>query len=180
MRKLPHQLFLGIAVGILTGTTCLRAETQTLHYPTEDQSMFTIKAPGDWEVTGIEEVGEFGSLESKNGSIMQFRAVECETEEAAIAEIESIGDSTIKMLEEHYTDVELGDVQELEIDGIPAFELSGTAKDKDGNDVAILSTTVVLGKTTIAEIWAAVFPEDVAGAKETLGSFKPTGSSGGE
>ena len=40
--------------------------------------MFTIKAPGDWEVTGIDEVGEFGSLESENGSILQFRAIECE------------------------------------------------------------------------------------------------------
>jgi hypothetical protein len=169
-----------IALWALAGSVTAQAETQILHYPTEDESMFTIKAPGDWEVTGIEEVGDFGSLESKNGSILQFRAVECENEKEAIAEIESISDSTVKMLEEHYTDVKLGDVQELEIDGIPAFELGGTAKDKDGNDVAILSTTVVLGKTTIAEIWAAVFPEDVAGAKETLASFKPTASPGGE
>ncbi len=182
-RYMTHRarpLLLVLAAVFLAATNHLSAETQILHYPAEDQSMFAIKAIADWEVTGIDEVGEFGSLESENGSILQFRAVDCETEEAALAEIESIGDSTIKMLEENYTDVELGDVQELEIAGAPAFELSGTAKDKEGNEVAILSTTVILGKTTIAEVWAAVYPEDLASAKETLASFTPTGSSNGE
>jgi hypothetical protein len=180
MRYHVRALLLVVAAVFLAGTTWLRAETRILYYPTEDQSMFAIKVAAGWEVTGIDEVGEFGLLESENGSVLQFRAVDCETEEAAIAEIESIGDSTIELLEENYTDVQLGDVQELEIAGAPGFELSGTAKDKDGNEVAILSTTVILGKTTIAEVWAAVYPEDLASAKETLASFTPTGSSNGE
>ena len=46
-----------IALLALAGPVTAQAQTQTLHYPTEDESMFTIKAPGDWEVTGIDEVG---------------------------------------------------------------------------------------------------------------------------
>lgn len=106
--------------------------------------------------------------------------MECETEENAVAEVESIGDSTIKILEDNYTDVELGNLQQLEIDGVPAFEFSGKDKDKNGNVVAILSTSVVLGKTPIAEILAAVFSKDLAAAKETLGSFRPTGAAADE
>lgn len=162
-----------IALWAFAGPVTAQAQTQTLHYPTEDKSMFTIEAPGDWEVTGIDEVGEFGSLESENGSILQFRALECENEKEAIAEIESISESTVTFLEEHYNDVELGEVAESEMRGAAAFEVSGTAKDKDGDAVAVLTSTVVLGKTTIAEIWAAVYPEDLAAAKATLASFTP-------
>jgi len=150
-----------------------QAETKTLHYPTQDASMFSIDAPADWKVSEIEEVGDFGSLESENGSILQFRAIECENEEDAKAEIDSISESTVKFLEENYTDIELGDVAESEMQGAAAFEVSGTAKDKEGDDVAILTCTVVLGKTTIGEVWAAVYPEDIAAAKATLASFTP-------
>jgi hypothetical protein len=150
-----------------------RAESKTLHYPEQDKSMFTIATPDDWKVTEIEEVGDFGSLESENGSILQFRAIECENEEDAKAEIDSISESTVKFLEENYTDIELGDVAESEMQGAAAFEVSGTAKDKEGDDVAILTCTVVLGKTTIGEVWAAVYPEDIAAAKATLASFTP-------
>ena len=69
-----------------------RAETKTLHYPTQDTTMFSIDAPAEWEVTEIQEVGEYGSLESENGSVLQFRAVECASEQEAIKEIESIAD----------------------------------------------------------------------------------------
>ena len=57
------------------------------------------------------------------------------------------------------------------------MELTGTGKDKAGNEVQFLSAIVALGPKSIAEIWAAVFPEgnnDLADAKSVLGSFKPT------
>lgn len=151
-----------------------RAEQQTLHYPTEDESMFTIEAPGEWEVTGIDEVGEFGSLESENGSVLQFRAIECANEEEAKAEIESISESTADFLQETYSDIELGDVKELEIEGMPAFQLAGDGKDKDGNAVKFLSAIIILGPTTVAEVWAAAYAEDLEAAEAVLGSFKPT------
>lgn len=173
--KTSHRSLLIAAIFTAAGLAAAQAETKTLHYPTEDASMFTIEAPSDWKVDGIEEVGEFGSLESENGSILQFRALECENEEAAKAEIDSIGDSTVKMLEENYTDVKLGDVKELDFGGRPGFQLSGEGKDKDGNDVQFGSFTIILGPTTIAEIWAAAYPEDKTVAEATLNSFKPTG-----
>ncbi|MFM8809592.1 MAG: hypothetical protein ACKOJB_11965 [Chthoniobacterales bacterium] len=153
-----------------------QAETQTLHYPDPDKSMFSIEAPSDWKVTPIEEVGEFGSLESENGSILQFRAVECGSEEEAKAEVESISESLVKSLEEDFTDVKLGEVKELDFGGRPGFQLSGEGKDKDGNKVEFGSFTIILGPTTIAEIWAASYPEDKVVAEATLNSFKPTGS----
>lgn len=162
-----------IALWGFAGPVTARAQTQTLHYPTEDESMFTIKAPGEWEVTGIDEVGDFGSLESENGSILQFRAVECENEKELEAEIEAITESTVEFLEENYTEIELGDVQELEIEGLPAFQLGGDGKDADGDDVKFVSAIIILGPTTIAEIWAAAYAADLRSAEATLSSFKP-------
>jgi len=169
-----------LALFAAAGSISAHAETQTLHYPDQDKSMFSIEAPSDWEVAPIEEVGDFGTLESENGSILQFRAVECESEEAAKAEVESISESLVKSLEEDFTDVKLGEVTELDFGGCPAFQLSGEGKDKDGHDVQFGSFTVILGPTTIAEIWAAAYPEDKAVAEATLNSFKPTGSAKAE
>ena len=47
---------------------------------------------------------------------------------------------------------------------------------EDGNAVKFLSTIIVLGPTSIAEIWAAAFPEgpDLAEANAVIDSFKPT------
>ena len=179
MKSPTRRFLLTLASALLAGTAGLGAATQTLHYPTEDESMFTIEAPTDWKVTGIDEVGEFGSLESENGSILQFRAIECENEEDAKAEIDSISESTVKTLEENYSDVKLGEVTELDFSGRPGFQLSGEGKDKDGEKVEFGSFTIVLGPTTIAEIWAAAYPEDKAATEKTLNSFKPTGAVAG-
>jgi hypothetical protein len=178
MNRSPRPLLIA-AIFIASGLSAAQSETKTLHYPTEDESMFTIEAPADWEVTGIDEIGEFGSLQNENGSVLQFRAIECESEEAAKAEIESIGESTVKTLEEDYTDVKLGEVTELDFGGRPGFQLSGEGKDKEGNDVQFGSFTIILGPTTIAEIWAAAYPEDKAVAEATLNSFRPTGAPAG-
>lgn len=165
--------------------TAAQAETKTLHYPTQDASMFSIDAPADWKVTEIEEVGDYGTLESENGSVLQFRAVECESEEEAIKEINSIADSTPEFLQENYTDIQLRDPKELSIEGKPGSQLSGAGKDKEGNAVEFVSAILMIGPTTVAEIWGVVFPEgegnnDLAAAQAVLDSFKPTGSSGGE
>ncbi|MFM8719517.1 MAG: hypothetical protein ACKOFH_08325, partial [Chthoniobacterales bacterium] len=72
--------------------------------------------------------------------------------------------------------VTLGEVKELDIGGRPGFQPRGEGKDKDGNTVEFGSFTIILGPTTIAEIWAASYPEDKVVAEATLNSFKPTGS----
>ena len=162
-----------------------QAETKTLHYPTQDTTMFSIDAPADWEVTEIESVGEFGSLESENGSVLQFRAQEFETEDEAKKEVDSVVESTFEFLQENYTDINLEDPKEVTIEGQPGMQVTGVGKDKEGNAVQFLSAIIALGPKTVAEVWAAVFPEgegnnDLAAAQAVLQSFKPTGSSGGE
>ena len=60
--------------------------------------------------------------------------------------------------------------------GQPGTELAGTGKDEDGNPVKFLSAIIVLGPQSLAEIWAAVFPEgnsDLEAATAVLDSFKP-------
>jgi len=176
-----HQ-FLPLAV-VFTALSlaAAQAETQTLHYPDQDKSMFSIEAPSDWKVTPIEEVGEFGSLESENGSILQFRAQEFDTEDEVVKEVESIFDSTGEFLKENYTDIKLDDPKEVTVEGQPGSQLTGTGKDKDGNAVQFLSAMIALGPKSVAEIWAAVFTEgessnDLESAKTVLNSFKPAGS----
>lgn len=168
-----------VALSAAASSITAQAETKTLHYPTQDATMFSIDAPADWEVTEIEAVGDFGSLESENGSVLQFRAQEFETEDEAKQEVDSIVESTFEFLQENYTDINLEDPKEITIEGQPGMQVAGVGKDKDGNAVQFLSATIVLGPKTVAEVWAAVFPEDtndLEAAQSVLQSFKPTGS----
>ena len=185
--EFPMKNFLPIVASavMVVSLTSARAETKTLHYPTQDTTMFSIDAPAAWEVTEIESVGDFGSLESENGSVLQFRAQEFETEDEAKKEVDSVVESTFEFLQENYTDINLEDPKEVTIEGQPGMQVTGVGKDKEGNAVQFLSAIVALGPKTVAEIWAAVFPEgegnnDLAAAQAVLQSFKPTGSSGGE
>jgi hypothetical protein len=179
--KLTHFALLTAGIFIFAALATAQAETKTLHYPTPDATMFGIEAPVDWKVTEIEEVGDFGSLESENGSVLQFRAQEFETEDEAKKEIDAIFDSTGEFLKENYTDIKLDDPKEVTVEGQPGSQLTGTGKDKDGNAVQFLSAMIALGPKSVAEIWAAVFTEgessnDLESAKTVLNSFKPTGS----
>jgi hypothetical protein len=156
----------------LTLATAVHAGNTTLYYPEKDTALFSIVAPDDWEVTGIEEVGEFASLESPEGGILQFRATTFETPDEAKAEIEAISEETGKFLSENYTNIQLNDAEDL-TGGLTGAKLTGSAKDKDGNDVLVLSALVIMGPTTVAEIWAAVYPEDKDAANNILESFTP-------
>ncbi len=153
------------------------AETTTLFYPDQQGAMFSIDAPSDWKVEKIDQVGDFGSLESENGSVLQFRAQNFGTEAETEQEIDSIVDSTFQFLKDNYQDIKLDDPKDVTVDGQPGSQLAGTGKDKDGNAVQFLSAMIMLSPTSLAEIWAAVFPEgndDLAAATAVLDSFKPS------
>ena len=177
--KNNHLSLVVVALFAAVSPITAQAETKALHYPTQDETMFSIDAPAGWEVTEIESVGDFGSLESENGSVLQFRAQEFDTEDEAKQEVDSIVESTFEFLEENYTDINLEDPKEITIEGQPAMQVTGAGKDKEGNAVQFLSATIVLGPKKVAEVWAAVFPEgnnDLEAAQSVLQSFKPTGS----
>lgn len=184
MKNFRRMLLLAVLITAVSFAVA-QAETKTLHYPDQDKSMFSIDAPADWKVTEIEEVGDFGSLESENGSVLQFRAQQFDTEDEAKKEIDSIFDSTGDFLKDNYTDIKLDEPKQVTVEGQPGAQLTGTGKDKDGNAVQFLSAMIALGPKSIAEIWAAVFPEgegnnDLTAAQAVLQSFKPTGSSKAE
>lgn len=156
-------------------SSAVAGDKTTLYYPEQQGAMFSIEAPSDWTVGKIDAVGDFGSLESPNGSVLQFRAQNFDTDAEAKKEIDDIVDSTMGFLKDNYTDVKLDDPKDVTADGQPGSELAGTGKDKDGNAVKFLSAIIALGPTSIAEIWAAVFPEgnnDLDTASAVLDSFK--------
>ncbi len=164
------------AVGEAGAQAAAAGDVTTLYYPDESTAMFSVDAPADWVVTGIDQVGDFGTIESENGSVLEFRAQNYDTETEAEAEAGAIVESTFEFLKENYTDVKLDDPTDTVVQGRPAMELTGTGKDKDGNAVQFLSAVIALGPLSVAEIWAAVFPEgndDLAAAKATLASFMP-------
>ena len=164
------------AASATTSSENFAAGTTTLYYPQQPGAMFSIEAPSNWTVGKIDQVGDFGSLESPNGAILQFRAQNYDTEDAASKEIESIVDSTMTFLQDNYTEINLDDPVEVTAGGQPGTELAGTGKDKDGNPVKFLSAIIVLGPQSLAEIWAAVVPEgnsDLEAATAVLDSFKP-------
>lgn len=164
------------AASATTSSENFAAGTTTLYYPQQQGAMFSIEAPTNWTVGQINEVGDFGSLESPDGAVLQFRAQNYDTEDAASKEIESIVDSTMTFLQDNYTDINLDEPVKVTAGGQPGTELAGTGKDKDGNPVKFLSAIIVLGPTTLAEIWAAVFPDgnsDLETATAVLDSFKP-------
>lgn len=173
MKSSTRTLILAAAFA-LAFLTPASAETKTLHYPTQDDALFSIEVPSDWKVTEIEEVGDFGTLESPNGNVLQFRAQKFETEDEAKEEIDAIADETAKFLEETYKEVKLGEAEEL-TGAYPGAKLGGTGKDKDGDEYEFISAMLVIGPTTVAEIWGAVSPEDkedMAAANKILASFK--------
>lgn len=150
--------------------------TTTYYYPTQEGALFSIVGPDDWKVSKIDQVGDFGSLESADGSVVQFRAQTFDSDEQTKKEIDAIADSTTDFLKENYTDIKLDDPKDINIDGQPGLQLAGTGKDKSGNAVKFLSAMIFLGPTSLAEIWAAVFPEgnnDLEAASAVLESFKP-------
>ena len=153
------------------------ASATTLYYPAQEGSVFSVDVPGNWEVTQIEQFGDFTDLRSENGSVLSFRAQNFDTEEETETEAGSIVDSTLEFLKENYTDITLGDPTDVTFGGKPGLEITGTGKDEGGNAVEFLSTIILLGPKSIAEIWAAVLPEgnnDLAEAKAVINSFKPT------
>ena len=179
MKTEPAETAASSAVGEAASAAATPTDVTTLYYPDEANAMFSVDAPANWVVTGIGGVGDFGSLESENGSVLEFRAQNFDTEAEAEKEAGSIVDSTFEFLKENYIDVKLDDPTDTVVEGKPAMELTGTGKDKDGNQVQFLSAVVALGPKSVAEIWAAVFPEgndDLAAAKAALASFKPAGS----
>lgn len=158
-----------------TSAVTAAAGMTTLYYPDEQAAMFSIVAPDNWKVGKIDQVGDFGSLESADGSVLQFRAQQFGSDEETKKEIDSIADSTKEFLQTNYTDIQLDDPKDITVDGQPGLQLAGVGKDKAGNAVKFMSAMIFLGPQSLAEIWAAVFPEgnnDLEVAGTVLDSLK--------
>lgn len=81
------------ANGAAGAASSVAAGTTTLYYPEQQGAMFSIEAPAGWTVGKIDQVGDFGSVESPDGSVLQFRAQKFATDAESKQEIDSIVDS---------------------------------------------------------------------------------------
>jgi len=163
--------------GQADGGAALAAGMTTLYYPEQQGAVFSVIAPDDWTVTKADQVGDFVSLESVNGSILQFRERAFSTEDQGTKEVDSIVASTLDFIDNSYTDINLSDPDNITVDGQPGFAFTGDGKDKDGSAVKFLSATIVLDTARVVEIWAAVYGEgnnDGDTASTVLDSLKLT------
>ena len=137
-------------------------------YPNQEEPVFTVQAPEDWEFeAGTDD--EPCTL-SKEGTVLYFRTVEG-TEEG----IEEAITETYEYVKETYPDAELPKPEETKIDGKDSLAAAGSGKDKEGDVYHFGFAWVFINDTTIAEIWFEAPESDAALGEEAakiLKSFK--------
>ncbi|RBP42473.1 hypothetical protein DES53_106181 [Roseimicrobium gellanilyticum] len=156
-------------VACLAFTSVASADTTTIHYPDEENAVFTVTAPDDWEFEAGTEDDPYCTL-TKEDTVLYFKTVEG-TEEALTEAIEE----TYEYVKETYPKAELPKPEETKIDGKPALAAAGKGKDEDGTPTEFGFAWVFVGKGKIAEIWFESADTDkkiVEEAVKILKSFK--------
>lgn len=164
MRHLFHALLM--AAGLLVGTV---AGAETLAYPSSDNASFIIDHPSSWEMVPGENVGDYVTLNAPTGAVLQLRTIPG-TEKAMDKAVQE----NVDYLGETFTDVELGEPQELK-GKLEGSVITGSGKDEDDQDVGFAIYFIGLPDGKIAEIWYAVVKGDEAGHKaavKILDSFR--------
>lgn len=146
------------------------ATAETLGYPGMENASFIIDYPDDWEMAPGESLGDYVSLTSPSGVTLQLRTVPA-TETAideAVAE-------NVKFLEETFTNVQLGDAEEVESGGLSGSLVLGSGIDAEKQAILFAMYFIALPDGKMAEIWYAAFKGDTKGtaaASAILNSFR--------
>jgi hypothetical protein len=146
------------------------AHADTLAYPGPDNASFIIDHPSEWAVEPGENVGDYVTLAAPTGAVLQLRTVPASDDamEQAIAE-------NVEYLQQTFTEVELGEPQEIEEGGLSGSLILGNGTDKEDQDVGFAMYFIALPDGTIADIWYAVVKGDSEGgdaAVKILNSFR--------
>lgn len=140
------------------------AVAETLGYPSANKASFIIDYPDSWEMEPGENVGDYVTLTSPSGVSLQLRTIPG-TDNAideAVAE-------NVKFLEETFTDVELGDAQDIEAGGLSGSLLKGSGIDSEKEAINFAIFFVALPDGNMADIWYAAYKGDTKGSKEAAG-----------
>ncbi len=146
------------------------AQAETLAYPSTDKASFIVDYPDDWEMVPGENVGDYVSLTSPSGVSLQLRTIPG-TEKA----IDETVAENVKFLEETFTNVELGDAQDIEAGNLSGSLLKGSGTDSEKQAINFAIFLVALPDGTMADIWYAAFKGDNKGGQEAaaiLNSFR--------
>lgn len=131
---------------------------QTIAYPDTEKTVFTITVPDDWTLTpqGHEDGDEDYFYVESEDTTLAFRLVPGANYEQAM-------DDHIAYLEEHYTDVKLSDVKEVQINGLDTVLMPAVGTDEDGNRRQLGSGWFMLpGGKQVGELWYDVAIDDKA------------------
>lgn len=162
------QLFcaLALAAGLLIGSS---AGAETLAYPSADNPSFIIDHPANWTMEPGEDVGDYVTLTSPNGAVLQLRTIPG-TEKAMDQAVQE----NVDYLGETFSNVEMGEPEELK-GKLEGSIITGSGKDEDDQDVGFAIYFIGLPDGRIAEIWYAVVKGDQASHKaaiDILNSFR--------
>jgi len=110
------------------------------------------------------------TLTSPTGVSLQLRTIP-----GTDTAIDEAVEESEKFLKETFTNVELGDVKEIQAGGLSASLVLGTGTDSDKQSINFAIYLIALPDGTMADIWYAAFKGDTKGgtaAAEILNSFR--------
>lgn len=139
-------------------------------YPTKDAADFVVDVPSDWKLIPQGEDGaeDYFEVAGPSGLELSFRTVPG-------ADMENAVKDHIAYLNEHFTDVKLGDKLETKINGMDAIILPAVATDEDGSERDIGAGWFLISDKAIGELWYNADNADAAtktAATAVLNSLK--------
>ena len=174
INKRTFQALVSILVFSLNAGSAL-ADT-VIHYPTDQETLFTVNVPDDWGLTPAEADDDFFLVTGPTEVEMWFRAEVVDSKEAVDAFIDDAMESGGEWLDENYKEVEFGEVTEGEREGMPFVSIPGTGVYKETGDKVIFTIAFIFMKNgSAAEFWGILPVGDEKGkavAQSILDSFQ--------
>jgi hypothetical protein len=133
------------------------AEPVTLYYPTERGADFSVVVPGDWDLEQAEEEGGFFTVNGPTGAQLSFRTIETDDDD-----IDAAIKQSVEWVFANYSEVELGDPEDIVQNGMEGFNMTGTAE-SDGKPVVIVMAWLALKRSHLAEVMVIVDANDRKG-----------------
>ena len=155
---MSQKSFVSLAVLLLIAVAAgAQAAPVTLYYPAEEGADFSVVVPGDWELEQADEEGGFFTVSGPTAAQLSFRTIESEEDQ-----INAAIEQSVDWVFANYSDVELGDPEDIVQNGMQGFNMTGTAT-SDGRPVVIVMAWLSLKRTHLAEVLVVVNSNDRAG-----------------
>lgn len=160
---------LGLFAALLTSAPLLASATR-VHYPDQQNTLFTVDTPAGWTLTpqGEEDAEDYFYVSGPNGEELAFRTIDGSDIEAAI-------EAHVAYLTEHFSNLKLGEAVPTSINGMEAVILPAVGTDEEGSVRDLGSGWFKISANTLGELWYNVDQSNPAGknaASAVLNSLK--------